>query len=42
MLYFKCEMQEKESVQEDIKEMREMTEKLAVMQSPISEDYYYY
>ena len=36
--YFKCEMQEGASVQEHIKEMREMTEKLAVMQSPISKE----
>ena len=36
--YFKCEMQEGASVQEHIKEMREMAEKLAVMQSPVSEE----
>ena len=36
--YFKCEMQEGVSVQEHIKEMHEMAEKLAVMQSPVSEE----
>ena len=36
--YFKCEMQEGALVQEHIKEMREMAEKLVVMQSPVSEE----
>ena len=36
--YFKWDMREGASVQEHIKEMRKMTEKLAVMQSAIIED----
>lgn len=36
--YFKCEMREGASVQDHIKKMREITDRLAVMQSPIIEE----
>lgn len=36
--YFKCEMREGASVQDHIKKMREITDKLAVMNSPIIEE----